>query len=117
MEGAVQYKIKTEKMSTEALWHTCMQESEAQKDKFKAVVAYINDNNIELNKEQRDAIQSLIAAWNKKDKNIDDYFDMKAHHSVITGADLSKDFTELWMDYLSIGLKMRVKMMQLALRM
>ena len=41
-----------------------------------------------------------MIAWNKKEKNIQDYFDMKDHHSKFNGDYPNEEFKNIWDEYI-----------------
>lgn len=97
------------------LHSTCMKEEKDIKKKFTKIVNYINGNNLKLSSDCKKNLKGLIQQWNKKDKNTDDYFDMKNFHTYITGEldELGGEIKELWDDYLMSGLTFRTKLMHL----
>lgn len=97
------------------LHSTCMQEEKDIKKKFIKIVKYINENNLNLSSNCKKNLKGLIQQWNKKDKNSDDYFDMKNFHTYITGElnEMGGEIKELWDDYLMSGLRFRTKLLRL----
>ena len=94
----------------------CMIEEKEIKKKFTKVIKHLNiNNNGNFTNDCKGNIKDLIKKWNKKDKNIQDYFDMKNNHTYITGEldETGGEIKELWVDYLMSGLTFRTKLMRL----
>ena len=93
----------------------CMIEEKKIKKKFTKVVKFINNNNLNLSIDCNKNMKGLIKQWNKKDKNIQAYFDMKDFHSYITGEldEKGGEIKELWVDYLMSGMTFRTQLMVL----
>ena len=97
------------------LHSTCMQEEKDIRKKFIKIVNYINENNLKLSSDCKKNLKGLIKQWNKKDKNMEDYFDMKNFHTYIISElnELGGEIKELWDDYLMSGLTFRTKLLKL----
>ena len=97
------------------LHNTCMKEEKIFKKKITNIIKYFNENNINISSDCKGNIKDLIKQLNKKDKNIDDYFDMKNNHTYITGEliEIGGEIKELWDDYLQWGCTFRCKLMRL----
>lgn len=93
----------------------CMKEEKDIKNKFIKVVKFINNNNLNLSSDCNKNLKKLIQQWNKKDKNIQAYFDMKDFHTYITGEldEKGGEIKELWVDYLMSGMTFRTQLMML----
>ena len=92
--------------------------------KLGVVVTYLNDHTEEKEKLTPTTIKhikSLIDLWRKKDEdvNMEFYFSMKEHHSVISGwmnsdeVNKNTELTEMWRDYIRHCLVFRVQLMRL----
>ena len=81
---------------------------------FTKIIKYININKIKLDEKHSKELKELIIKWNKPNKTMNDYFDMKNNHTYLTKQldKYSKELDDLWMVYLEAGLKERVTMMR-----
>lgn len=99
------------------LWNKCMEADRSSKHRFKDVVTYMNENRVELksymNCDRVRAIKLLIVAWNKDDKNIEDYLKMKDYHAHFNGNYPNEDFNQLWSAYITPTAHLRIDLMKL----
>lgn len=104
-------------MEEQQLWKKIIDADSEQKARFKAIILYVNANKSKLksymNETRALAFKNLIVAWNKKDKNVQDYFDMKDYHTQINGTYPNNEFKKLWDAYIQTGMKMRIDLMKL----
>ena len=99
------------------LYNNCIQGISHTKLKFEKIIKFINDNQVindQLPSDLKTHLNHLKNLWkNNDDANIDYYFKMKDHHSRINGRIDDKILKKMWMDYICIGLEVRIQLMKL----
>ena len=83
------------------------------REQFTKIVKFINSNDFKLHKVHKQHIRELIIKWNKKDKTTQDYYDMKNNHMYLNGglSKYSSELDEMWMEYIKLGMTMRLSSM------
>jgi len=99
------------------LYSDSMSKIKKTKIKFSNFIKYKNENKIELSPKITKHLKILIKLWNNNENaNIEYYFNMKEHHSYITGELSEKsneELNKLWDDYIMSGLQFRPLLLQL----
>jgi hypothetical protein len=103
--------------ATSMLWEKCMSKADCQKKRFSQIIKHINHHQSTmqdyLTTERRNAIKSLVVMWNRKDKKIHDFFDMKDYHSMMGYTCADNEFNDLWKEYIDKGAALRLDLMRL----
>ncbi len=86
------------------------------KKEFKKLINYMNEIKFWIPDYVKFNLNELINKWNKKNKNIDDYFEMKKNLTELNGFfnlgnESKKKEDELWREYKNKTLEYRVKNM------
>lgn len=75
---------------------------------FANYIKWINESKYsQLNDKQTNAVKCLRTFWNGNNYNLDEYYDIKKHHTLINGCSGNED---IWMKYISAAMKMRLKL-------
>lgn len=74
--------------------------------KLMIVIEYIEKHKIVLDVNVNTHLNCLITKWEKKEKNVNDYYAMKNNHTYIFFKD--EKLEELWTDYLISAMNYRV---------